>query len=70
MERHSLGSGYITNLRVNGKIVSKRIDFKKSMKVFAAGIEVDGTIVHEWPKDARWSYDKQVVTGGVVNMFG
>jgi hypothetical protein len=37
------------------------------MKMHSTSIEMDGVRMFEWPKGTRWTVEKQVFTGGVVN---
>lgn len=71
MEISSKGSGYLTNLRINGVLEAKRIEWKQSMKMSSTGIEADGVQVAKWGKTDRWTIEKHVSTGGnsTVNRF-
>lgn len=65
----SVGPGSLTNFRVNGKLVAKRVTWKEYciLDVLYGGLVCDSKLVARMHKGDAWSADKMINRGTVVN---
>lgn len=64
----SFGRGHLTNFRVNGKLIKRKLTYKKHIRLERdLGLFADGKLIHRIRKEDTWSIDTSTNLGVTMN---